>query len=1138
MTNRVLRALLAGTALTFALEAPSLAQSGNSRFDRLDTNHDGVISREEFEAANPPRVMLPKVPETDTTAPQEGQLTPPTTSATGQPISTPEGTIPTGSRIARSDHSFWAPTTVVTSEEVKLQGTSRTEDLLNSLPQAFAAQGANINDGLTSGSFASGTATVNLRGLGESRTLVLVNGRRLQPADAKSPFSDLNFIPHQLIDRVDVTTGGASAIYGANAVAGVTNFILDTHFTGFKIDVQGSMFMHDNDAGDDILNAFAARADEIGSDPTQWDPPHGQKYDGRAIDIAAMFGTEFGDGSGHVMAYATYRDQRGVSTGDRDYSACSLSARTAASQPAATFPRDFNCAGSATSATGTIFTNVGTFQVVGNQFAAGQQAFNIGGFGYLQRPDERYTLGGFADYEISPALRPYVEAMFMDDRTVAQGAPSGDFFTTSTINCDNPLLSTQQFNAICVPNNTFVDANGVTQAIAYIGRRNVEGGARESDINHTAFRVAGGLRGEPVRGISYDAYYQFGRTRRDSTLSHEFSVARLRRALDVVANPAVGGVLGVPAGTPVCRSALPGTGPGGSALDSTCVPYNIFFTGGVTPEALDYLEISAFDRSTVEETIAHFDVTVRGADYGLRSPWAEHGIGLNLGAEYRKEKAKFEADEVYQSGDLAFAPTPIQPFDGHFDVTDLFAETVIPIVENNFIDLLQLSAGYRFSNYDIADNKFGANSYSIAGELVPIPDVRFRASYSRSIREPNVFELFSPQSIVAGGFVDPCAGAVPAATQPQCANTGVSLPQYGTIAANPANQYNALFGGSTELEEEKSNTFTAGVVLQPRFIPGLAVTVDYFDIDVKNIVNSMTFQAIMNQCLATGADFFCSRIHRAPITGSLWLSPNGFIDTTNANIGELSTSGIDFSGVYTRPLGPGTINVSFVGTWLDKLEFDSGINPGGAGQDGKIDCAGFYGNTCGGYLSGTPSPEWRHKLRIGYSMPSGIGISAQWRYFSSVDNDGLMGDCDVIPSPTCTAIVSPANEQIDSQSYFDLTLTAKLMDRFDFRLGARNIFDKMPPIVGNEVTPSPFGNGNTFPQVYDALGRYVFAGLTATFGGPSAPMPAPLPPPPPPPPAPPPPATQTCADGSVILATDACPVPPPPPPPPPEPERG
>ena len=1011
------------------------------------------------------------------TAPVEAQPAAATTNAQGAPAASAGDIVITGSRIPQPNLTSASPVTVLSSQDIKLQGTTRTEDIINSLPQSFAAQGSNISNGST------GTASVNLRGIGSSRTLVLINGRRLQPGDPRAPVADINFVPAPLIKRVDVLTGGASSVYGADAVAGVVNFIMDTNFRGLRIDAQASTFMHDNNAPGHIINGnFAPNRN--------FRPPHGQSVNGGAQDIALAFGAGFDDNRGSIMAYATYRKQDPVTQASRDYSFCSLAARTAAQggRGSGFNGSDFNCGGSATSAVGTFFTNVGTFHVGNNnQFVPGQVPFNFGPYNFYMRPDERYTLGAFANYEISPGVKPYLEAMFMDDTSVAQIAPSGDFFNTTTINCDNPLLSAQQFSKICVPANTFVDSQGVTRAIAYTGRRNVEGGGRRDNTEHLDYRVVGGIKGDLLKGVSYDAYYQFGTTRFSQSFQNDFSITRLRRALDIIANPAVGGVAGVAAGTPVCRSALPGSGPGGVALDPLCVPYNIFQTGGVTPAALSYLQTPLVSRGNVNETIANANVTVDGGEYGLQTPWSDRGVGLNVGGEYRKEALDFLPDLQFQTGDGAGQGGAILPVKGKFDVREAFAELQLPIVSHSFFEELTLGAGYRYSDYKIAGRHFNTDTYKLSAEFAPIHDVRLRGSYNRAVRSPNVVELFAPQAVGLGGTFDPCAGAavgglVNGNTAAQCANTGVTAGQFGSITANPANQYNALIGGNPDLSPETADTYTAGLVLQPRWIPGLAVTVDYFDIKVDGLVSTLGFQTIMSQCLSSGDPFFCSKIHRQAGNGSLWLTPAGFVETTNTNIGGLRTKGWDINGSYSRRLGGlGTLNASYVGTILRTLEIDTGVNGGATGQDGKFDCAGFYGSTCGSFLSGAPNPKYRHKLRLGFTLPNGLGVSGQWRYFSSVKNDALSGDCDISSAPGCVGSVAPANQKINPQSYFDLAFTARVGDRFNFRLGANNLLDKAPPVVGGEVSNAPFGNGNTFPQVYDALGRFLFAGVTIDY---------------------------------------------------------
>lgn len=948
-------------------------------------------------------------------------------------------------------------------------GTSDTEDIINAQTFAFPAQGANVNVGAT------GAANVNLRGLGPQRTLVLINGRRVQPGDPRSPFTDVDFIPRALIKRMDYLTGGASAVYGSDAVAGLINFIMDTNFTGLRIDAQASMFTHDNDSSDRILNADVARG---------FRPPHGVSVNGGAQDVTAAYGLRFADDNGHVLAYASYRRQDPVPQSSRDYPFCSLTARTAA-QGAGTPPRDFDCGASSTSANGTFFTNVGTFHVEDHQFAPGFTPFNFGPYNFYRRPDERYSLGLFADYEITPAAKPYVEAMFMNDRTEAQFAPSGDLFNTSTVNCDNPLLSTQQLNAICLPNNTFVDAQGVTRAIAYVGRRNVEGGGREDHLEHRAWRVVAGVRGDVSHGISYDAYYQYGTTRLRQAIRNDFSVTRMQMALDVVANPAVGGVPSVAAGTPICRIRL--TDPSNS-VGQACVPWNIFQAGGVTPAALDFLEIPLRLTGRTKQRVADANVTIMGDEFGIHSPWADNGINLNVGVEYRKESLETWPDAAFQSGDGASQGVSINQLKGDFDVREAFAEMQIPVLFHKLVNELTLSPAYRYSDYKAAGRHFHAAAYKLGVELAPISGVRFRGAYNRAIRAPNIVELFSPQAVGIGGTFDPCAGPavgglVNGFTATQCGSTGVTAGQFGTITPNPSNQYNALFGGSPSLLPEKADTYTVGIVLQPRFISGLSFSADYFDIKVRQVVSPLNFQTIVSQCLATGDPFFCSKIHRAAGSGSLWLSQTGFVDTALTNIGSLRTAGVDVNAKYQRPFGRIQAGVHYASTFLRKLEVDTGVDPASASGDGKFDCAGLFGNGCAGFLTGAPSPKYRHRLGAGMTFPGSIGLLAQWRHFSPVRNDGLEEDCDLHGGPTCTAVVAPANRKIPAQDYFDLVVAVRMSDRFNLRIGANNIFDRKPPIVGSEVAPAPFGNGNTFPQVYDSLGRFIFAGVTIDFGG-------------------------------------------------------
>jgi iron complex outermembrane receptor protein len=1013
--------------------------------------------------------------------PVEG--TNPSVSSEGENVNTEQDIVVTGSRIPQPNLTSVSPVTVINSQEVKLQGVTRTEDLINTLPQAFAGQGGNLANGAT------GTATVNLRNLGPERTLVLINGRRLlvgDPGTGNPAAPDINAIPTGIVKRVDVLTGGASSVYGSDAVAGVVNIIMDTDFEGIRLDGQFSMYTHNNDSENTgIREALNRRG---------FPYPTGTSTDGETVNLDATFGAGFDDGRGSVVAYAGYRKLEAVTQDNRDYSACASQARTIA-QTQADPARRVDCGGSATSGIGSYFTNTGTFQTgPGRTFIPGTTAYNFAPTNYYQRPDERYTLGAFAQYEISEAVEPYLELMFMDDRTIAQIAPSGNFGNTLTINCDNPLLSAQQLAIACAPTNlvgfaaavpddpttpaneaspaspptVFIDpTTGATynQGNLQILRRNVEGGPRQDDLQHTMYRIVGGVRGDVNKAISYDAYYMFGRVNFAETYLNDFSVNRLTRAIDVVDGDPGAGV------TPVCRTFR-------SGIDPNCVPYDIFALNSVNPASIQYLQTPGFQRGQTEQNLISANMTFLLGEYGFQLPWANEGVGLNVGYEYRKDKVNLDTDIAFQTGDLAGQGAATLPIEGDISVREFFGETRIPIVTDSFFYNLSFEGGYRYSKYTTDQNSFSTDAYKLALDFSPIRDVRLRASYNRAVRAPNVQELFATQRVALNGNSDPCTGdldpttttAAPEATAAQCALTGVGAAQYGTLQGNPAGQYNGLIGGNPELTPEKATTKSIGVVLQPRFLPGFAATVDYFDIKIDNTIQQIGQDTIIQTCIDTGNPTFCGLIQRDQFA-SLWRTSNGFVRDLDQNIGGVETKGIDVGLSYAREIGAlGGLSFSVVGTYLDELITDNGVSE-------PYDCAGLFGLQCG-----IPNPEWRHKARVTYTAPDGVGVSVQWRYFSKVDIDRSS------ESPTLNGPFSPYNEDIKAQSYLDLAFTFRASDNYTFRLGAQNLLDKEPPIIGANGTsgeinacPSVFCSGNTFPQVYDALGRYIYVGVTLDY---------------------------------------------------------
>ncbi len=992
----------------------------------------------------------------------------------------------TGSRIRSPNLEATSPVTVVNSEEFKLTGTTRTEDLINALPQAFAGQSGNISNG------SSGIATINLRGLGAERNLVLVNGRRVVPGDPTSAAVDINVIPAAIIKRVDVLTGGASSVYGADAVTGVVNFVMDTDFEGFRLDGQYSLFNHNNRGGGGIRDALNSNS-PYGA-PASY--PTGMATDGGTIDVTAAFGTSFDDGRGHITAYAGYRKINPVIQANRDYSSCSLSANTASVVQST--GRPYACAGSATSpqgsfiafdGTGSDFTSTFFQPGQGGTFAQGRTPYNFNPLNYYQRSDERYTAGFFANYEVSNAIKPYAEFMFMDDRTVAQIAPSGDFGNTTSVNCDNPLLSAAQQAVLCTRNNLLVANNQFGQRVvgqgvfdqsspkifpdtnpavfydpttgaaynrgyAQILRRNVEGGARQDDLQHTSFRGVIGSRGDLGSAWSYDAYYQYGRTNFAETYTNDFSITRLGRALDVVANPA--------GGAPVCRSFL-------SGQDPNCVPYNVFSLNSVTPQAVAYLSTPGFQRGVVSEQVASASFSGQLGEYGIKSPWANEGLGIAIGTEYRKEALDFKSDSAFSTGDLAGQGAATLPVQGSFNVKEVFGELRVPVMFDSFIYNLSFTGGYRYSSYKTSAGRgFSTDTYKLEGEFAPIRDIRFRGGYNRAVRAPTVQDLFSPSRVALSGNGDPCADKVLTAADAGCLAQGLRIGQ--RVASNPSAQYNGLLGGNPNLVPEVADTYTAGVVLQPRFLPRFALTVDFFDIKVKNAVTTIGVDTILNACNTTLNPEYCGLINRDS-AGSLWLTPQGFVVNTTKNIGGLATRGIDVGASYSYPLGGlGSLGFNFNGTWLDRLVTDTGVT-------GSYDCVGLFGPTC---LQ--PSPEWRHNARVSFSSPSGVGMSVRWRYFGNVKIDATNPNSNLnntaASGPAPGGVARPGLAELGVQSYFDLAMTFRVNDAYTFRLGANNLLDREPPLTGSQACPGVVCNGNTFPGVYDALGRYIYAGVT------------------------------------------------------------
>lgn len=971
-----------------------------------------------------------------------------------------EDIVVTGSRIRSANIESVSPITEVRSEEFAARGVVRTEDLINALPQVFAAQGANNSNEAT------GTAQVDLRGLSPSRTLVLLNGRRLPYGSPKNIPSDVNQIPAALIKSVEVLTGGASAVYGSDAIAGVVNFKMIDDFEGLRLTGNVSAFQHRNDRDElrDLLDANDARVPGAypNADKTVWN--------GFAQDYSAVVGANLAEGRGNVTAYASYRKVNPILQKDYDYSACALGAT-------GTGGSDYACSGSANNAPANL-TNGGripglptSFRVADGQFVPGTSTYNFAPANYYQRPDERYALGAFAHYEISPHFTAYTELNFMDDRSVAQIAPgnnSGGINITSSgisgINCDNPYLSAQQLDYLCTSRGlasgsvydaagNYVGPNAVANGVL-VARRNVEGGNRQDDIRHTTYRAVLGMRGELTGPFRYDVFGSYSNVGYRSRFSGDANRTRTARAFNAVRNSAGQIVCAVNADASTDNN------------DPNCAPLD-YFGASASQEAADY--IAEFKSITGDTSLTNVVGVIDGnlGTYGFQSPWAAEGIGIAFGLEYRKNTVDYRPDEIYQA-----AASPELPIAGSTTAKEVFGEVIVPIVSDRpFFELLSVEGAYRYSDYDTG---FKTNTYKLGLNWSPVETLRLRGSYQRAARAPNVIELFSSQSLFeveltenADGSFDPCAGDAPFASREQCARTGVTAAQYGFIVDNPAGQFNSLIGGNPDLKPETAKTYSLGAVFAPSFVRNLTISVDYFNIKVDDLVGSVNPNLSLTNCLASGDPFFCNLIQRNPDTGSLFQGEAGFFRRFNVNTGSLATDGVDLAVDYRTAIGNlGSFGVNLLGTYLGS--YKTTPLPNSPATD-IYDCKGLYGGLCG-----RPRPEWRHKLLATWSTPWDLSVAVTWRYVASVKV------AQTSSQPVLAGSFSEVNRSLAARSYFDLSLAYTAREKVTLRLGVNNLLDKDPPLTTTSAIEDG-GNGNTYPQFYDSTGRYLFAGVSIDF---------------------------------------------------------
>lgn len=962
------------------------------------------------------------------------------TAANNAPPATLDEVIVTGSRIpVPANVTATSPLTVVTQEEIRQQGHTDVTDFINQLPQNIINSGSDLGNNSNPLSSAGGIATVDLRGLGPQRTLVLVDGKRLGNGDPNTlnpnPAADLDQIPAALIERVDVVTGGASAVYGSDAMAGVVNFIMRRNFTGVEVNAQYGYNQHDNH------NTFMQNL-ESGDGINA---PTGNSNNGYKRDLSVIMGMNSPDGNGNVTGYFVFHHQDPVTGGKYDYADC-LYVGSA-------------CSNSPNSNQFVLGDNA--YSVVGHSFLPYPQAgsvppatFNSSQYEFLQREDDRYQAGFMAHYDINEHVKPYLDFSFMDDKTTATVAPSGVFLSSNpysadnlyTANCANPLLSAQQLGVIAANGQCLGGAAGGGNFTLDIGRRDIEGGGRSSLFDHTNYRVVGGVKGDIIDGVTYDAYAQYYYTSLYSSNSNYFSISGVNNALMV--DPATGG----------CIS-------GGS-----CVPYNIFTQGGVTPAQVAALYEPGTSYGTDTEKIWHADVTADMGKWGVKLPTAKDGLAVNVGWEHRFEGLSYAPDQAELSGDLSGFSGAAPAINAGYSVDEGFLESRLPIASDlPGVEDLSVDAGYRWSHYSTAGT---TNTYKFELQYQPVHDVRIRGSFDRAVRAPNLIELFNPQSYGQESFVttDPCAGAAPAASFAECAHSGVTAAQYGHISQCPASQCGQVTGGNMDLKPEVAVTWSAGLSFTPSFLPNFVTTIDYYHISITGEITTLPGAYVFSDCLANGDAATCSQVVRNPITGALHgatVAGGGYILQTSINAGASLVSGVDLGMNYKYQFDHlGTLSANLVGTYVQH----NITTPYPGAQ--SYDCAHLFGANCNNAIN----PVWRHTMRVSWETPWKVGLSAYWRFIGPTSYDNNSTNPALAGSEE--GAYNPDIQRIPGYNYFDLTATAHVTDTVDVRAGVQNLFDKDPPLLPAQVTNE--NPSNSF-LAYDLLGRQLFVSVTAKF---------------------------------------------------------
>ena len=973
-----------------------------------------------------------------------------TSAALAQEAQPLEEVVVTGSRIRRPGLESSSPITTIGTELIELQQEVAIEKVMRNMPFTIPGDGENVNNGT------NGAATIDLRGLGQQRNLALLNGRRMTPfiSSTGAVLVDTSAIPIALVERVDVITGGASAVYGSDAIAGAVNIILKNDFQG--VDLQTLTSMSDEN-------------------------------DGHTDTVSLTVGSGLADDRGNIAFNVTWAQRDPVLLGQRllgtlgiatnngaNYNAF-LNAQTPAPSAIAGCdgPDSVASGGSTTaiptrvelSAGGSVgqFLNNGSLYTgnagTGLGARGGCSVFNFNPYNYYQTPMERYNALLIGNYEHNENVNVYGQISFTNTTVVQQVAPSGTFGTSFNVPMYNPLwpaaaktevlavanqrlgtgVLTRGTNWQDLNNNSVVDDADILRM--RLRRRTTELGARSEAFDAEMFSLLGGVNGQLVGDWNYDLSYQYGETNRTTTRAGYTNLTNIQNAL-------------MTRDGRTCENG-----------DSSCVPINLFGGfGTITPAMAGYAQAIALLQLKYEQSI--LQAVVDGPVEAIQLPWASSPLALSLGYEKREEEGLTNPDEC-----LKLAPASCQggaggnllPIVGGFSVDEYFFEGVLPLLEGrDFVESLNFEFGARASDFDTVGSvdtwKAGFN-WAINDQLL------IRAMEQQATRAPNVGELFAPVTRgLDNATIDPCSVAnvarIDATLRSRCIASGMTAASVGTVADIISGQIQTFDGANPTAppNAEEADTTTLGFVWTPDFsmLTNFSLAVDYYDITVNDVIGSFSAQEVLDSCYGLGDLAACGQIRR--VNGDLQDDTAG-VQLYTTNLSYQQAEGVEISANFGYDLG----------NWGD-LQFYANINKYLTQESLSsptvpvIDCKGFYGTSC------DPISDLRWVQGTTWNW-NDLSLNLQWRHIDAVDKE--------LPEVAGTFA---AFRSIKDYNYLDLALSYNLWEeRIRLTAGIQNLTDKDPPVLGNEVGDTSSNSGNTFPSNYDTMGRIYSLGFRVTL---------------------------------------------------------